>query len=293
MVGKLLLSGGVGALLQTALYALVSALAPDAVPRVLRMSLTAGGHPVTRLPLALLIAFVGHSALAALFLLIRERLHGARWLQGLTYAASLIAVRALLLWLPFPEIDAGTRLLRLVVDLPSLVLTALAVAHFFGLELNEFIQYPHVYHLVPTGAVIVAFFVGRLLRPLVLDMAPLYGRPLGVPAIMQLALVAFIIGILINWYHNKLPAGPRVRTALRLGGLMFGVNRLLLVPSAIWLVQGSPLGFLLAALWDVLFVTAGALVFFPDYHRKEGRLMTLGTGEDADSDSATTATPHH
>ena len=214
------------------------------------------------MPLAFTIyGLLAYTLIAALFLLLRDRLGGRKLLQGLRYALACCAVWVVYLWEPLPHVAPLDRLTYPLADCAALLVMGLLLGALLGCSSAP----PPPRVQIPWKAVLcvtLCFVAGRLLQYLAFDSYSLFvEEPLW--TLLWCALTGMVTALALAWCARFLPAGGRVRHALLLGGLLFGLD-LALFNGFMPLVFAADLpDLLLRTAVDLLAVTAGCLAFPP------------------------------
>lgn len=256
-IGRILLAGLAGALVRLGGQLLIPAseqgvLAPGRF-----------GEGGLMLLLFTLYAWVGYSVLAAIFLLVRERISGSRLWQGLKYGFSLAAVWTVYSLEPLPHMTAMDHLVNPLAGGLALMAMAVTAAFLLGFEINEIRYYRTIFHIIPTIAVGVFFFVGRVI---LFEGLQIYSSYMDAPVGASFWAIGagLTVALAMNWYHNKRPMHSRLLKALFLGGVMFGVNLLFMNFFMPIVFEVDIADLLLRTGIDVLAVTLAALLYRPN-----------------------------
>ena len=213
------------------------------------------------MPLAFtLYGIFAYSLIAALFLLIRNQLHGNRILQGLKYGLSCCAVWIVYLLEPLPHVAPIDRLTYPVADSLALLVMGLLLGWLFGNPVQRPDKAKLPFPIFPALTVTACFFAGRMMQYCIFDIyASFDAKPL------ETALWCLLAGITIScavaWLHLYIRNENRVKRAVILGCLLFGVD-LILFNFFMPLVFDADIPDLsLRSLIDILAVTFGCLSF--------------------------------
>ena len=213
------------------------------------------------MPLAFTIyGICAYALIASLFLLIRGQLGGNRILQGLKYGLSCCVVWIVYLLEPLPHVAPLDRITYPVADSLALVVMGLLLGRLFGNPAQRTDKVKPHFLILPVLTVTACFFAGRMIQYLFFDIYSSFdAKPL------ETALWCLLTGAasscVIAWLNLYVHNGNRIKRALILGGLLFGVD-LILFNFFMPLVFDADIPDLtLRTFIDILAVTAGCLSF--------------------------------
>lgn len=203
-----------------------------------------------------------YSLIAALFLIIRIQMGGNRILQGFQYGLSCCLVWIVYLLEPLPHVAPLDRITYPVADSLALIAMGLLLGCLFG---NPVCTRPSVKKnlslpILPVLAVAGCFLAGRLIQYLATDIYSCFDiKP--VETILWCLLTGFTVACVMAWLNRYVDSDSRVKRALLLGGLLFGVD-LILFNFFMPLVFSADIpDLILRTLVDVVSVTIGCLAF--------------------------------
>ena len=204
---------------------------------------------------------IAYSVIAALFLLVRNRLTGNKLVQGLEYgiACSLIWVAYLLEPLPH-----GVPLDRITYPLADafslLVMGALAGIMLGRKEAKNDSKEAVKSSLPAIAAITVLFIIERLIQYYVVGIYSSFAEK-AVETIAWCAMTGITIAYVLDWFNKQVRQNSRTANALTVGSVIFGLN-LLLFNFFVPLVLDVDLSDLLIRTGvDIAAVTIGCLFF--------------------------------
>lgn len=200
------------------------------------------------------------SLIASLFLLIRSRLGGNRVLQGLKYGLACCVVWIVYLLEPLPHVAAIDRITYPAADSLALIVMGLLLGWLFGNPARRADKEKLSFPVLPVLAVTGCFLAGRLIQYFAADIYSCFDdKP--VETLLWCLLTGFMTACVMAWLSRYVGSGPRIKRALILGGLLFGVD-LVLFNFFMPLVFAADIpDLLLRTLVDALTVTVGCLAF--------------------------------
>lgn len=201
-----------------------------------------------------------YSLIASLFLLIRGHLSGNRILQGLKYGLSCCAVWIVYLLEPLPHVAPIDRITYPVADSLALIVMGLLLGLLFGKSGYSAGRQKTASPVLALLAVTACFFAGRMLQYLVFGIYSSFEENL-IETVLWCLFTGLTIACVVAWLNLYTGRGGRVKRAVILGGLLFGVD-LVLFNFFMPLVFDSDIpDLILRSLVDVLAVTLGCLSF--------------------------------
>ena len=213
------------------------------------------------MPLAFTVYGVfAYSLIAALFLLIRTRIGGNRILQGLKYGLSCCVVWIVYLLEPLPHVAPLDRITYPIADSLALIVMGLLLGWLFGNPAQQADKKNLPFPILPALTVTACFFAGRMLQYLFLDIYSSFDeKPL--ETVLWCLLTGIATSCVMVWLSRYVDSCGRIKRALILGGLLFGVN-LVLFNFFMPLVFAADIpDLILRSFIDILAVTVGCLSF--------------------------------
>ena len=201
-----------------------------------------------------------YTLIASLFLLIRTRMGGNRVLQGLQYGLSCCVVWIVYLLEPLPHVAPLDRITYPIADSLALVVMGLLLGWLFGNSARRLGKAKRPFPILPVLAVTGCFLAGRLIQYSAADIYSCFGNK---PAetLLWCLLTGFMIACVMAWLNRYIGSGGRIKRALILGGLLFGID-LLLFNFFMPLVFTTDIPeLILRSFIDILAVTLGCLSF--------------------------------
>ena len=201
-----------------------------------------------------------YTLIASLFLLIRTRMGGNRVLQGLQYGLSCCVVWIVYLLEPLPHVAPLDRITYPIADSLALVVMGLLLGWLFGNSARRPDKAKRPFPILPVLAVTGCFLAGRLIQYSAADIYSCFGNK---PAetLLWCLLTGFMIACVMAWLNRYVGSGGRIKRALILGGLLFGID-LLLFNFFMPLVFTTDIPeLILRSFIDILAVTLGCLSF--------------------------------
>lgn len=218
-----------------------------------------------------------YSLIAALFLLIRDRMTGNRILQGLKYGLVCCAVWIVYLLEPLPHVAALDRITYPIADSVALIIMGLMLGWLFGKSKCSAGWQKTAFSVLPVLTVTVCFFAGRMIQYLIFDTYSSFDEKT-LETVMWCLLTGIAISCVMVWLNLHISNGNRIKRAMILGCLLFGVD-LILFNCFMPLVFSVDIpDLILRTFVDILTVTLGCLVFSDtrDLDKSPGNLFTYG-----------------
>lgn len=218
-----------------------------------------------------------YSLIAALFLLIRDRMVGNRILQGLKYGLVCCAVWIVYLLEPLPHVAALDRITYPIADSVALIIMGLMLGWIFGKSKRSAGWQKTAFPVLPVLTVTVCFFAGRMIQYLIFDTYSSFDEKT-LETVLWCLLTGIAISCVMVWLNLHISNGNRIKRAMILGCLLFGVD-LILFNFFMPLVFSTDIpDLILRTFVDILTVTLGCLVFSDtrDLDKSPGNLFTYG-----------------
>ena len=218
-----------------------------------------------------------YSLIAALFLLIWDRMVGNRILQGLKYGLVCCAVWIVYLVEPLPHVAALDRITYPIADSVALIIMGLMLGWLFGKSKCSAGWQKTAFSVLPVLTVTVCFFAGRMIQYLIFDTYSSFDEKT-LETVMWCLLTGIVISCVMVWLNLHISNGNRIKRAMILGCLLFGVD-LILFNCFMPLVFSVDIpDLILRTFVDILTVTLGCLVFSDtrDLDKSPGNLFTYG-----------------
>ncbi len=218
-----------------------------------------------------------YSLIAALFLLIRDRMAGNRILQGLKYGLVCCAVWIVYLLEPLPHVAALDRITYPIADSVALIIMGLMLGWLFGKSKRSAGWQKTAFPVLPVLTVTVCFFAGRMIQYLIFDTYSSFDEKT-LETVLWCLLTGIAISCVMVWLNLHISNGNRIKRAMILGCLLFGVD-LILFNFFMPLVFSTDIpDLILRTFVDILTVTLGCLVFSDtrDLDKSPGNLFTYG-----------------
>ena len=218
-----------------------------------------------------------YSLIAALFLLIRDRMVGNRILQGLKYGLVCCAVWIVYLLEPLPHVAALDRITYPIADSVALIIMGLMLGWLFGKSKRSAGWQKTAFPVLPVLTVTVCFFAGRMIQYLIFDTYSSFDEKT-LETVLWCLLTGIAISCVMVWLNLHISNGNRIKRAMILGCLLFGVD-LILFNFFMPLVFSTDIpDLILRTFVDILTVTLGCLVFSDtrDLDKSAGNLFTYG-----------------
>ena len=218
-----------------------------------------------------------YSLIAALFLLIRDRMVGNRILQGLKYGLVCCAVWIVYLLEPLPHVAVLDRITYPIADSVALIIMGLMLGWLFGKSKRSAGWQKTAFPVLPVLTVTVCFFAGRMIQYLIFDTYSSFDEKT-LETVLWCLLTGIAISCVMVWLNLHISNGNRIKRAMILGCLLFGVD-LILFNFFMPLVFSADIpDLILRTFVDILTVTLGCLVFSDtrDLDKSPGNLFTYG-----------------
>ena len=216
-----------------------------------------------------LYALVGYAVVAGFFLIVGPRISGAKYMQGLKYGGSLAVIAAVFAFEPLPHLAQTDYFVNAAVAGLAIFAVGFAVAMLLGDEVNEIRYYRTIFHIIPTNAVAVLFFIGRMIQYYALDI---YSEASGQRMIWT-AVAGLTLAAVMNWYHNKRPMHSRVLKVLLLAVVVLGWNILLHYLYLPLVYRVDIVDLFTRAGIDILAVALAVLLYMPNGDGREPEII--------------------
>lgn len=216
-----------------------------------------------------------YSLIAALFLLIRDRMVGNRILQGLKYGLVCCAVWIVYLLEPLPHVAVLDRITYPIADSVALIIMGLMLGWLFGKSKRSAGWQKTAFPVLPVLTVTVCFFAGRMIQYLIFDTYSSFDEKT-LETVLWCLLTGIAISCVMVWLNLHISNGNRIKRAMILGCLLFGMD-LILFNFFMPLVFSTDIpDLVLRTFVDILTVTLGCLVFSDthDLDKSPGNLFT-------------------
>lgn len=211
------------------------------------------------MPLAFTVyGIFAYSLTAFLFLIIRNRLSENRVLQGLKYGLSCCIVWIIYLLEPLPHVVGMDRITYPVADSLALIVMGLLLGWLFGNPERRADKEKRQFPIIPALAVTVCFFIGRMIQYLIFGIySSIDEKPL--ETVLWCLLTGIAISCVAAWQDLFIRSGNRIKRALILGGLLFGVDLILFNFFMPLVFDANIPDLILRTFIDILMVTVGCL----------------------------------
>ncbi len=201
-----------------------------------------------------------YSLIAALFLVIRSRMGGNRILQGLKYGLACCAVWIVYLLEPLPHVAALDRITYPLADSVALIIMGLVLGCLLGKSKCSAVWQKTAFPILPVLTVTACFFAGRMIQYLIFDIYSSFDEKT-LETVLWCLLTGIAISCVMVWLNLHISNGNRIKRAMILGCLLFGMD-LILFNFFMPLVFSADIpDLILRTLVDILTVTLGCLVF--------------------------------
>lgn len=213
------------------------------------------------MPLAFTVyGIFAYALIASLFLLIRNRLGGNRILQGLKYGLSCCVVWIVYLLEPLPHVAPLDQITYPIADSLALVVMGLLLGWLFGNPAQQTDKVKLPFPILPVLTVAACFFAGRMIQYLIFGIYSSFSEKL-LETVLWCLLTGAAVACVVAWLNLYIRSGNRIKQALILGGLLFGVDLLLFNFFMPLVFAADTPDLILRTFIDILAVTAGCLAF--------------------------------
>ncbi len=213
------------------------------------------------MPLAFTVyGIFAYSLIASLFLLVRKQMGGNRILQGLKYGLSCCVVWIVYLLEPLPHVASLDRITYPIADSLALIVMGLLLGWLFGNPARRADKEKLPSPILPALLVTACFFAGRMIQYLIFGIYSSFDVK-SLETVLWCLLTGIAISCVMTWLNLNIGSMNRIKRALILGGLLFGVD-LLLFNFFMPLVFAADIpDLILRTFIDIMAVTAGCLAF--------------------------------
>lgn len=201
-----------------------------------------------------------YSLIASLFLLVRNRLGRNRILQGLKYGLSCCAVWVVYLLEPLPHVAVIDRITYPAADSLALIVMGLLLGWLLGKPKYLAGLQKTAFPILPVLTVTACFFAGRMIQYLIFGIYSSFDeKPL--ETVLWCLLTGITISCASAWLSLHISNGNRVKRAMVLGCLLFGVDLILFNFFMPLVFDADIPDLILRSFIDILAVTLGCLSF--------------------------------
>ena len=216
------------------------------------------------MPLAFTVyGVLAYSFIAALFLLIRNQMGGNRILQGLKYGIACCVIWIAYLWEPLPHVAPLDRVTYPIADSLALLVMGLLLGWLLakpGRSANRPIKRKKQNFFLPIFAITGCFLAARLVQYLYFDIYSAFDYTT-TQTLLWALLTGFAVACVTAWLYQYIGSISRIKTALVLGGLLFGVDLALFNFFMPLVFDADIPDLILRTVIDILAVTLGCLTF--------------------------------
>lgn len=213
------------------------------------------------MPLAFTIyGIFAYSLIAALFLLVRKQMGGNRVWQGLQYGFACCVVWIVYLLEPLPHVAPLDRIAYPIADSLALIVMGLLLGGLFGNPAQRADKKKLHFPILPVLAVTACFFAGRMIQYLIFGIYSSFDEK-QLETVLWCLFTGAAISCVAAWLNLHIRNGNRVKRAMVVGCLLFGVD-LILFNFFMPLVFDADIPDLIFRTFiDILTVTLGCLAF--------------------------------
>lgn len=176
------------------------------------------------MPIAFTIyGIFAYTIIAAMFLLVKDKISGNRVMRGFKYAISCCLVWVVYLLEPLPHVAFLDKFTYPLADSAALiVLGILSGILLCEKEKKEYKSNCKI-RIFPTLMITMCFTIGRIIQYVVLDIYSSYDDNKA-GSLAWAVLVGFVLSLVLQWLNEKVIALNPVFHILILGILLFGVD---------------------------------------------------------------------
>lgn len=200
-----------------------------------------------------------YSIIAALFLIVKDKMSGKRELQGIKYGLSCCVIWISYLLEPLPHVAFIDKFTYPLADSIALLVMGLLCGILLGDSKPKSRSRSDFSISVPVvSAMIIAFVTGRILQYTLGNSYSLW-KEKTVETLIWCVLTGAAIAVVAQWFNSFIIVKNRIRRALIIGGVLFGVD-LLLFNFFMPLVFAADIpDLILRTIVDIVAVTIGSL----------------------------------
>lgn len=177
------------------------------------------------LPLAFVIyGIIAYSAIATLFLFVRNRISGHKVIKGVKYGLALGAIWSIYLLEPLPHVNRFIdKISYPLVDSAALIVMGV----FLGVLLCDNTpgdkKASTSKDLWGVACIALCFSIGRLFQYLLIDIYSSF-HDKTMSTLLWMIATGVVIGIVLKWFRCYIHAQSRIKATIMLGFVIFGVN---------------------------------------------------------------------
>lgn len=164
-----------------------------------------------------------YSIIAALFLLIRDRMTGSSILKGVKYGIVCSAIWIVYLLEPLPHTAPLDRITYPIIDSVALLIMGVLLGLLLGKKKSFRTKRVKQNNITPVIVITVCFVIARLLQYIVIDIySSFYNKT--ITTIIWTILTGFVLGCVMVWFNKYVKQQERMKKAIIVGVILFGVN---------------------------------------------------------------------
>lgn len=211
-------------------------------------------------------AFFGYSIIAAMYLLVEERITGARVFKGLKYGAACCLIWVVYLFEPLPH-NAGADFIILiaypVADGLGLIVMGLLIGLLISKESVNIIVQQNISGsarvLISFIILVACFITGRILQYTLFDIYSLFDTQ-RLNSLSWTTITGIAISAVFMWFNKLISHKNRVKKALLIGVALYGINISIFNFFALLVFKIDLADLLIRTFADIGFLTLGALL---------------------------------
>lgn len=210
-----------------------------------------------------------YSLIAALFLLIRNKMSGNKIMQGIKFGISCCVIWGAYLLEPLPHAAPIDRITYPLVDGAALLVMGLLLGVLLGRKSNySKADHKIINFVLPVAAITVLFVAGRLIQYFLFDIYSSFQTKTAETVLWGIG-TGFAVACSLAWLSQYIAYKSKFQQACLLGLVLFGVDLTLFNFFIPLVFNFDVLDLIIRTVIDILFVSLGCLFFMEIKPRPE------------------------
>lgn len=225
------------------------------------------------LPLVFVIyGIIAYSAIATLFLFVRNRISGHKVIKGVKYGLVLSAIWSIYLLEPLPHVNRFVdKISYPLADSTALIVMGALLGVFFCDNTPRDKRVSTSKDLWGVAYIALCFSTGRLFQYLVIDIYSSFNDKT-MSTLLWMIATGVVIGIVLKWFRGYIHAQSRIESTIILGFVIFGINMVFFNFFIPLVFNSDILDLIIRTGVDIAAVTIGVFLFAYINERKDGSL---------------------
>lgn len=199
-----------------------------------------------------------YSILAALFLIVRDRMTGRRILKGVKYSIACSLIWMVYIFEPLPHNAPLDRITYTIADIVALLIMGILLGFLLGKKQSFRSKRVGKNDITPIIVITACFVIARLFQYIVIGIYSSFNSK-AIQTMIWIVITGLVVGCVMVWFNKYIKTQERIIKAIIVGVVLFGVN-LTLFNFFIPLVFNADISdLILRTVIDFLAITVGCL----------------------------------